>query len=263
MTDENLGEFGETKLHQAVMAGDEKAVCELIVTDSIDAVDDLGETPLHYAARHDCEKIAKALIQSGAELEIPNNSGETALYVAAENGSKNVAYQLIRAGADVNRKNPDMHRTGTALEIAAWNGHHEILVYLLRNGAVQIGSAFRIAMECIEFECADKYHYSSDVLTEAKFIENVLKYVAITREIRPYMNGIWQNQAGIPRNVELVDGVCQEVGTCHDELNVDRELLESAMEKGQVKHDIHESWSCVAKSEFVNGLIRDFVEKDK
>jgi len=64
-----------------------------------------GSTPLITAASFGKEKIAKALIDAGADLGIKNNDGATALHTAAFFGRVEIVQLLIDANADRSAKN--------------------------------------------------------------------------------------------------------------------------------------------------------------
>eukprot|EP00933_Yihiella_yeosuensis_P079742 TRINITY_DN93153_c0_g1_i1.p1 TRINITY_DN93153_c0_g1~~TRINITY_DN93153_c0_g1_i1.p1 ORF type:complete len:319 (-),score=82.48 TRINITY_DN93153_c0_g1_i1:185-1141(-) len=52
----------------------------------IDAQDETGETPLHYAVNTENEEIAQMLVASGADISIANEAGETPESLAADAG---------------------------------------------------------------------------------------------------------------------------------------------------------------------------------
>ena len=53
----------------------------------LQAIDDLGCTPLHEAATYGCLQIARELLTRDANVKVRDNSGGTALhYVAMEDG---------------------------------------------------------------------------------------------------------------------------------------------------------------------------------
>jgi ankyrin repeat protein len=62
-----------------------------------------SETPLHWAASSDDADVAEALIDSGADLEVPNGSIGTPLDNAIGYGCWQVAHLLVRRGARVER----------------------------------------------------------------------------------------------------------------------------------------------------------------
>ena len=90
------------------------------------------KTPLHHAAENGDIKMAKALIDAGADVNAKDRLvGKTPLRHAAENGDMKMAKALIDAGADVNAKD----RFFTLLHIAAGNGHTETAQTLIDAGA--------------------------------------------------------------------------------------------------------------------------------
>lgn len=64
-----------------------------------------GSTPLITAASFGKEKIAKALIEAGADLAIKNNDGATALHTATFFCRVEIVQLLIDANADKSAKN--------------------------------------------------------------------------------------------------------------------------------------------------------------
>ena len=67
----------------------------------INAKDNLGQTPLHQAARISNSKIAQLLIEKGADLNTRDKGGKTALYFALDRGNSTIAEILIKKGATV------------------------------------------------------------------------------------------------------------------------------------------------------------------
>eukprot|EP01114_Cavostelium_apophysatum_P015287 TRINITY_DN4132_c0_g1_i6.p1 TRINITY_DN4132_c0_g1~~TRINITY_DN4132_c0_g1_i6.p1 ORF type:complete len:1033 (+),score=314.81 TRINITY_DN4132_c0_g1_i6:90-3188(+) len=99
---------------------------------SIEAKDDRGETPMHWAAGIGCKKAAQILYDHGAAINIPNLSGESPLYKAAGNGRADVASFLMENEANVNHVTK---RGKTPLIEASHFGYTDIVEELLDHGA--------------------------------------------------------------------------------------------------------------------------------
>jgi ankyrin repeat protein len=67
------------------------------------SLDSGGLTPLLYAARENCLACVKVLLDSGADINLPDPDGVSPLLVAIMNANWDVAQHLITAGADVNQ----------------------------------------------------------------------------------------------------------------------------------------------------------------
>jgi ankyrin repeat protein len=125
-------EDGMTPLFAAARNGKATpAIIALLVSAGCDvnARDKVGETALLYAIDPggDTENI-KALLDAGADVDIPNVDGETPLMRAADWGSVNVLRMLLEKSANPNLKG---WRGKTALMIAAKDGEYESVVLLL------------------------------------------------------------------------------------------------------------------------------------
>ena len=99
---------------------------------------DNGMTPLIYASLRGHENIVKLLLQSGANINIKDNTGSTALMHAASSNAFrhiNVAELLLKNGADITAKD---NSGNTALDIATWvQGQNTEMVQLLNAAKVQ------------------------------------------------------------------------------------------------------------------------------
>jgi ankyrin repeat protein len=81
----------------------------------VDCVSSAGWSPLMEAVWHSQRKVAKALIQAGADLHWEDDDGDTVLHTAVgihvgwddEVDQQAIVAMLIRTGADVNRKADD------------------------------------------------------------------------------------------------------------------------------------------------------------
>ncbi|KAL9618388.1 MAG: hypothetical protein Q9160_006896 [Pyrenula sp. 1 TL-2023] len=129
---------GRSALSWAAQKGDEEAIRTLLsYRANPDIADDLGKTPLMYAAR-ECRRCVELLCQAGANVEVKTSFGmATALHYAAESSlSKNqnmeVIEAIVQAGADVNAT--DHHRE-TALFGTIFNENSMSAQYLIERGA--------------------------------------------------------------------------------------------------------------------------------
>eukprot|EP00999_Lentomonas_sp_LEN2_P000130 NODE_1123_length_1000_cov_105.093929_g1078_i0.p1 GENE.NODE_1123_length_1000_cov_105.093929_g1078_i0~~NODE_1123_length_1000_cov_105.093929_g1078_i0.p1 ORF type:complete len:277 (-),score=32.86 NODE_1123_length_1000_cov_105.093929_g1078_i0:66-896(-) len=74
------------------------------------------------------------LLSQGIYADSVNAEGDTLLYLAAEHGHFDTVRSLVKFGADVNFESPTDYRN-TPLHTACYNGHTEVALYLLDNGA--------------------------------------------------------------------------------------------------------------------------------
>jgi ankyrin repeat protein len=92
-------------------------VIRVLISEGVDihAIDQFGETPLHYAAGHRNTYVAEVLISNGADVNTKNNNGETPLHSATFWGYQNMVELLMASGADITAKNS---KGQTAVDIA-------------------------------------------------------------------------------------------------------------------------------------------------
>jgi uncharacterized protein len=62
-----------------------------------------GLTPLLFAAREGCLECARALVEGGAKIDLPDPKGVTALFLAIDNFHFDLAKYLIEKGANPNK----------------------------------------------------------------------------------------------------------------------------------------------------------------
>ena len=131
---------GGGPLVQAVENGDLGQVRQLLaINTSPNDFDANGISALEIAARDGKCRIADALIQAGARLDVKDKSGATALMLAAERGNIACLDALIAANADVNATD----RQGTtALIRAAANGRVDAVKRLLQAKADSAATDF-------------------------------------------------------------------------------------------------------------------------
>ncbi len=114
-----------------------------------------GQTALMWAAAQGHPNVIRVLLEHGADLHARSRTvdlyepliavtysknvylpevkgGFTPLMFAAQSGDLESVQALVEAGADVNDATPD---DGSALVLAATNGHEEVGIYLLEKGA--------------------------------------------------------------------------------------------------------------------------------
>ena len=120
-------------LFDAANRGDLKKVKRLLNEGAdVNAKDEDGWTPLHWAAYYGHLNVVKLLVDRGADVNAKSKAGETPLHWAAANGHLDVVEFLVDRGADVNAKS----KAGwTPLHLAADKGHLDIAKLLLDRGA--------------------------------------------------------------------------------------------------------------------------------
>jgi len=100
--------------------------------EAVNAPDNDGTRPLHWAVRADELEIAELLLRAGADAKAENRLGVTPLYLAAMNGNAAMMRKLLDAGADANQ----IDRTGeTVLMVATRTGDLKSVRTLLDHGA--------------------------------------------------------------------------------------------------------------------------------
>jgi ankyrin repeat protein len=95
-------------IHYAAMDVNAKDIeaC-LAAGDDVNIQDELGFTPLHMAAQHQCRAAAQLLLERGADVDRPNISGNTPLFVAVftSKGNGELITLLRERGADPRHAN--------------------------------------------------------------------------------------------------------------------------------------------------------------
>ena len=92
-----------------------------------------NSTPLHFAAYLGHFKIAKILVNSGANLNATNFRTETPLHAAIAKGKYAISKYLLKNGAEVN---PDDKKFYAPLMIAVINCRVDLVKLLLSHGAL-------------------------------------------------------------------------------------------------------------------------------
>nr|KAF6488693.1 ankyrin repeat domain 31 [Molossus molossus] len=92
----------------------------------------IEESPLHLAVRRGNLSLMKVLIESGADVNLKDNTGWTPLHKASTEGSNDIIVELLKAGANVNCENLDGI---LPLHDAVANNHLKAAEILLQHGA--------------------------------------------------------------------------------------------------------------------------------
>jgi ankyrin repeat protein len=118
-------------MEEAFIRNDSAAAIELIKRGmDINTVDRSGNTLLIQAMRSDVPELVDYLLQRRARINNRNRNGETALSIAAYTGKLPYVKRLVDVGAEVN------FYGWPPLAYAAYNGHLEVVDYLLKHGAL-------------------------------------------------------------------------------------------------------------------------------
>jgi len=125
---------GTTPLHWAAYKLDADLVRMLLEHGAKPNVENLfGTTPFAEAVKAANVPIVKLLLDAGADVDSPNFDGETALMLAARTGDVELATLLLEHGADVNAR--ELWRGQTALMWAADGAFAELTQLLIDHGA--------------------------------------------------------------------------------------------------------------------------------
>jgi ankyrin repeat protein len=121
------------RLLVAIRSGWTDGVKELLKKGAdLEANDNIGMTPLMWAASKDQFHICTMLIEMGADLEAKDMSGFTPLMHAANEGHVEICLRLIKKGANMNARN---EHKWTALMLAAGRGSWGVCGLLVEMGA--------------------------------------------------------------------------------------------------------------------------------
>ena len=132
---------GITPLHWAIEKGELEIVRELLANGAdINATYSkertaiaYGRTALLWAIEKGELEIVRELLASGADIKATDNTGITALHWAIEKGELEIVRELLASGADIKATD----NTGiTALHMATEEGNVEIVQLLIASGAV-------------------------------------------------------------------------------------------------------------------------------
>ncbi len=123
-----------SEMHELALAGDDAAAKALVRRNPklVKATDEIGQTPLHCAARKGHDKVAAVLLAAKADVNRADIVGWTALHCAASAGHSEVVKMLLERRAAVDPK--DLYGS-TPLDRAIAGGHAEVAKALIEKGA--------------------------------------------------------------------------------------------------------------------------------
>jgi len=123
-------EFKDFDLFSAAAYGMTDVIPDFSSSGSVNACDSCGATALFWAVWALHHETVKALLDNGADPNIPTHGGETPLHIAADVGDKEMVELLVSYCADISAKNNDQE---TPLFYGA--DHPHIVKYLKEKGA--------------------------------------------------------------------------------------------------------------------------------
>jgi len=119
--------------HNAVLEGDLARVKELVESGTnVDTPDEFGWTPICWAVSVGQEEVAKYLLNQDADVSVKIEKGRTILHQASRAGLVEIVKSLIDKGAEVDAK---CEVGATALQYAALSGREAVVKLLIANGA--------------------------------------------------------------------------------------------------------------------------------
>lgn len=136
--------FGNTPLHEAINSGDMDVIN--VILNAIAKVDRAlvneqngeGETPIVSAAYLGSEEVVKLLLESGADVTVPDSKGFTPLHRASRGGHAEVVEILLEnetAKSEIDLDAATLDDQVTALHEAARWGHVDTIEILMKAGA--------------------------------------------------------------------------------------------------------------------------------
>ncbi|MCA1321554.1 ankyrin repeat domain-containing protein [Bacillus tianshenii] len=129
------GSSAEYNLFTASAVGDDEYVGNLLSNDSskVNTLDPSGRSALFYASKNGHESIVQALLQSGANPNLPEKDapGGASLHASVSANHQTIVRMLLDQGAD---PNAEVEASGNALYIAMRNGNQELVEELCSAG---------------------------------------------------------------------------------------------------------------------------------
>jgi ankyrin repeat protein len=157
LNEDTSGAQNFTKLIKAITTGDITEAKRLITemnNEEINAVDEVGNAALHYAASKGHKEICRLLLSMSPEIiNATNNNGSTILHCAALGGHKEVC-ELLIPKMTLEAVNTVDKAGRTALHNAACGGHKEVcelLIYMSPEDINVVDKTGRTALHSAAF----------------------------------------------------------------------------------------------------------------
>jgi ankyrin repeat protein len=145
---------GPNSLIDAVKNGNPTAVQDLLRHGNVNAPDEDGATPLHWAVYRDDLRTVDQLLVAGADVKAVNRYGITPLSLACINGNAAMIERLLKAGADANTT---MAAGDTALMTAARTGSAAAVRVLIAHGARVDAKDSRMGQTALMWAAAENH----------------------------------------------------------------------------------------------------------
>ena len=138
----------ELSVHDHIARGDLEAI-QLALKEHperLEAKNELGKTPLHYAITFAQPEAMEYLLEAGADVSAPDLTGLTPLHVAAIMDLRGAARLLVPAGASLEDRD---HFGDTPLHTCAVYGSIRVLEYLIDQDA-ELGARNDLGLSPLE-----------------------------------------------------------------------------------------------------------------
>lgn len=156
----------QNKLHKQLREAIEEGHCAktLLVLGQlgidVNAVDEQGNSPLHFAAQSWSHDICKLLVGIGANVNLQNNEGHTPLYTAALVGAHNSMVYLLEQGAKIDTPDNEGKSPLHAIITSAYTTDKRVALFLKAGADVhQMDNAGHMLLYTVLSEFPSKEEY--------------------------------------------------------------------------------------------------------